>query len=126
MTSLTRSQRLCKVLENSFGTKENPWISKEQVGVDSLHAAGGDGVSISGAKDIFSRRGRRNNLRGNPIDGFECLLKNLDRTTASKILIHQITDSNGREYRVFTDLAISELVGILRFPLNSLGNDEYR
>jgi len=115
-----RELRIRYLLENSFGSRENPWISKLEAEKVILHVAVEHGIPLDGAKDIFSRRGRRNQKLGNPISGFEYLLKNLDSTNVQTILIHEMVDNNEREYRIFTDPEITKLIGLLKFPKERL------
>lgn len=112
-----RIKKLKELVAESFGSSENPWISEVDAEKAVFDVAEADGLPLQGAQYIFARREIVNELRGNPIDGFECLLKNLDTTRAESVLIHKMTDDNGRVYRIFTDPEISELIGLLRFPI---------
>jgi hypothetical protein len=110
-----RTKKLKALIVNSFGSSENPWISKSDAEEVIFDVADGRGILLSQIQNIYSSRGRRNEKRGSPIDGFECLLKNLDITQAKEVLIHGMVDFHGRNYRIFTDLEINELIGLLRF-----------
>jgi len=114
------NKRLRDLLRSSFGSNENPWISKLEAERAVFRVAEGHGVSLEGARDIFSRRGRRNQKLGSPIAGFEYLLKNLETTQAQTVLIHEMIDGSRTEYRIFTDPDINELIGLLKFPKERL------
>lgn len=112
-----RIKKLKKLIADSYGSSENPWVLKSEAEKAVFDVGEGDGILLNSVRDIYSRRGRRNEERGAPIDGFECLLKNLDATQAKEILIHGMVDSSQREYSIFTDPEINELIGLLRFPI---------
>lgn len=113
-----RIKKLKKLIADSYGSSENPWVSKPEAEKAVFDVAEGDGILLNSVRDIYTRRGRRNKKLGNPIDGFECLLKNLDTTQARTVIIHRVADEHLRKYWVFTDPEINELLGLLRFPVD--------
>lgn len=119
---LIRLNRLKKLIADSYGSRENPWVSKPNEEGVVFDVAERAGILRDGVRDIYTRRGRRNKERGAPIDGFECLLENMDRTQAREILIHRMIDDSRREFRIFTNPEINELIGLLRFPVKPLGS----
>ena len=117
MLGLSRTEKLKKLVADSYGSSENPWISRFDTEKAIYDPAKGKGPLTDAIRDIYSRRGLRNEKRGRPIDGFEYLLKNLHSTQAQTILIHGVIDDHRREYYLFTNPEISELIGLLRFPV---------
>ena len=111
-----RILKLKKLIIDSYGSSENPWISKVGAEKAVFGVAEGDGIVLESCRMIYTRRGLLNAERGKPIEGFESLLKNLGTTGAQTILIHKMNDKSGRDYRIFTDSDIRELLGLLRFP----------
>jgi hypothetical protein len=108
-------QNLIQLIEESFGSEENPWLSKVELTKAEIRL-GKQGIEIEAVRDIYTRRGRRNRMRNYPIKGFESLLKNLDQTGTNKVLIHELIDQSGANYLIFTDFEIDQLIGILKFP----------
>lgn len=111
-----KNQKLRELLANSFGSNENPWISNAEANRIDCHVSDGPGILVDRVRFIYANRGRRNSERGSPIEGFPSLLQNLEMTRAQKILIHRLVDARQRDYRIFTDSEMSELIGLLRFP----------
>jgi hypothetical protein len=111
-----RIEKLKELLANSFGSEENPWLSKLESERATFDIAEGHGILIESVRDIYSRRSRINDRLGKPVDGFDRFIKNLDKTRAQEVLVHEMVDDDKREYRIFTDPEIKELIGLLRFP----------
>jgi hypothetical protein len=111
-----RIEKLKELLANSFGSEENPWLSKLESERATFDIAEGHGILIESDRDIYSRRSRINDRLGKPVDGFDRFIKNLDKTRAQEVLVHEMVDDDKREYRIFTDPEIKELIGLLRFP----------
>ena len=79
-------------------------------------------VPLKNARDIYLRRAALNTERGDPIKGFGELAMALRSETAPSIGIQSI--QVGSEYfLVFTTPDVSRLIGLLRFPPNSLSED---
>ena len=112
---MTKS-KLVDLLEETFGSDENPWISNARIDLALLKVSNGKGVPLAAIQDIYWRRGRRNRLRGYPIEGFEVFLWNLKTTNTQTVLVHNLIDRAKREYAVFTDPELTQLIGLLRFP----------
>ncbi|MFN0140347.1 MAG: hypothetical protein ACKVQW_09705 [Pyrinomonadaceae bacterium] len=112
-----RVEKFKKILTESYGTNENPWISKDEIEKATFEVTYGNGVLLNSIRDIYTVRSRINKERGSPIDGFECFLKNFGKVHAKTVLTHTIADRHKREYLVFTNPEITELIGMLRFPI---------
>ena len=112
-----RTARLKKLVSESFGSGENPWISAVEVEQTILEVARRGGVPVAELLSTYERRGRLNKERGDPIEGFDVLLQNMDRTETKMGLVHGVTDSHQRNYHLFTDEGVDELFGILKFPI---------
>jgi hypothetical protein len=112
----SKSNRLIELLDESFNSDLNPWISKEEAETSKFEVGERKSISVLSAVDIYSRRARRNEQRGKPIKGFECLMDNLSRTKIKTILVYGMIDDRGLRYMIFTDPEISEIIGLLRFP----------
>jgi hypothetical protein len=76
-------------------------------------------IPIENIKNIYSVRAKRNNDRGNPREGFSILMRNLNSVKAENLIIQRMTDIEGREYALFADSDISELFGVLKFPVGN-------
>jgi hypothetical protein len=111
-----RTDRLKRLLADSFGSDVNPWISGIEVEKAVFDVAKRDGTPLVSLQMTYERRGQLNKERGSPIEGFECLLQNMDKTDAKMALVHGAIDSRQREYHIFTDEGVDELIGLLRFP----------
>jgi hypothetical protein len=109
-------RRIKDLVGNAFGSEENPWISKSDMETAIFRISYGDGIPVSVLRRTYEVRGQLNEERGNGIEGFDRLLKNFTTTQATEGVVHKVVDRDQREYALFTDPAISELFGILRFP----------
>jgi hypothetical protein len=72
-------------------------------------------ASIQNILELYTVRNNINQSRNTPIKGFTTLLKNLKSTKIENISIHTMEDKDFN-YRVFTDVLIEELLGVLRIP----------
>lgn len=77
-------------------------------------------LSLERTRDVYYLRGELNAERGHPIKGFEGLVANLQKETEPMIGIHSI-EVGPREFQLFTDSAVTRLIGILLFPTRSKG-----
>lgn len=75
-------------------------------------------IPTENVRRIYTVRARINEAYGRPIFGFEELLRCLANTNAEGVVIHLMEDFCGRQYFVFSDPGINELLGILG-PLSS-------
>lgn len=111
-----RLKKLKDILARSYGSVENPWLSKDEIERVKIRIATGRGGDLSGFQSTYERRGRLNRDRGDGIEGYDCLLQNMATTDAKDGDIHWVIDASKREYAIFTNSEITELFGILRFP----------
>jgi hypothetical protein len=86
MSVHVQTEKLKSLLEHTFGSSENPWISRVEAEKATFDVAQRKGILLDGVRDIYIRRGHRNQKLGKPIDGFECLLKNLDKRKLTESL----------------------------------------
>lgn len=112
-------EKLKKLLECSYGSKVNPWISSVEAENSLLD------VAEEGELDHWVRYGFVKNAEAphplsNSIDGLRLLLNNLNRIGIRTVFIHKVFDNSGRMYRVFTDSELNKLIGVLRFPISKL------
>lgn len=70
-------------------------------------------VPIEEVQRIYTVRAKINENNGHPIFGFEKLLRNLAISRIRHVVIHLMQDTADREYFVFTDPNVEELLGIL-------------
>jgi hypothetical protein len=108
-------EKLKKLIREAKATKDFSWLSHIDVEQTLLFIRNKNKtIPRKNVIDIYSVRGAINKSRGNPIKGFEILLKNLDNTKVERVTIHRMTDKNDCEYLLFTDPDIEELLGALR------------
>ena len=110
---MCKDQKLKTLIKRSEQLDEFRWLSA--VGLptaEDVTPAVMEPLSTESVRTIYLRRSKLNKIRGEPINGFEYLLKKLSTTTVDKVCIHALFKS-GNKYLVFTDPAISELLGIL-------------
>lgn len=72
-------------------------------------------IALQEIKDIYRARARRNESMGKPIQGFTELLAGLCKYSGESIVIYTL-DSKQGPYKVFTDEARTEIIGILKLP----------
>lgn len=114
-----RVKKLKNLVGNSFGSEENPWISKLDAEKAIFRVSDGDGIVLDSLQMTYERRGRLNEERGNGIEGFDRLLENFKTTQAKEAVVHGAVDGSQREYSILTDPEINELIGLLRFPVKN-------
>lgn len=113
---MNRNEKLKKLIDDARRLEEFSWLSPFQIEMTRFVAKSSNkSLPLESIKDTYSFRGKLNRERGNPIKGFETLLKNLDVTKTENVVIHPIVDRYGFEYNIFTDPEIKVLLGVLRF-----------
>ena len=63
-------------------------------------------------RGIYSRRAKLNSQRQGNVEGFEELLPSLNKETDSELLIHAF-ETDREAFTVFTDVAMTKLMGLL-------------
>lgn len=117
---MQRIERLKKLVNDAKKSNDYVWLENAQwQEISTLVRAKNKIIPIQSIKDIYSVRGKINKQRGNPIKGFEALLRNLEITKTEVIGIHRMTDVDGHQYLIFTDPNIDELIGVLKLAKQS-------
>lgn len=113
---MNRLEKLKRQIDNAKKLEEFSGLSDIQI-QNATFNLGREGKSVPKMKirGIYSVRSEINKSRGEPIKGFNLLLRNLDFTKSENVSIHEVAD-NDFEYIIFTDPNIDELLGILRIP----------
>jgi hypothetical protein len=112
---MDKTEKLKNLINNAKERKDFVWLADTQWQKINVSARDeNDATPIENIRHTYSIRGEINQDRGNPIKGFEAFLRNLETTSAEAIIIHSMTDTNSYEYRIFTDPAVNELIGVLR------------
>ena len=111
---MNETAKLKNLIVEAKRTNEFSWLPQIEDEEMLLFVSNDKTIPRENVTDIYSVRAAINEAKGNPIKGFEVLLKNLDRTKFKRISIHRMTEQNGYEYLIFTDPDVEELVGALQ------------
>jgi hypothetical protein len=111
MTKVTRNQLeklLVRYPKNQLAKRALEALRSR---LSNLHQSTG-GLSTTHLVRIYTRRAELNSQKQLGIEGFDELIRLLNRETESSLEIHTVS-TDDEAFSIFTDRAISKLVGIL-------------
>lgn len=114
-----KKHRLIKLLENSPADLVSLHTCKTDALMQGIREYKNTGcISVSEAIAIYGRRFKHIQDNGYQIIGFPELMTELLDTTDKQLIVHIFSGQNFNYY-VFTDRAVSRLIGILQFENNT-------